>query len=127
MASDNRLHAFTISPEASDIIHNIRNKKKSQFVTNAIIHFRKWQYTDHTSIVVDDNHTVTDIKTINLQLEEKQRLLETWVKRANEFQEKLIELENKENVEIGSHQSSTFRFFIIKILARLLPKRLAKK
>jgi hypothetical protein len=77
--------------------------------------------------VVDDNHTVTDIKTINLQLEEKQRLLETWVKRANEFQEKLIELENKENVEIGSHQSSTFRFFIIKILARLLPKRLAKK
>jgi hypothetical protein len=93
MASDNRLHAFTISPEASDIIHNIRNKKKSQFVTNAIIHFRKWQYTDHTRIVVDDSHTVTDIKTINLQLEEKQKLLETWVDRFYDLQSRFFDLE----------------------------------
>tara|TARA_R110001592_G_scaffold8998_1_gene48327 strand:+ start:232 stop:573 length:342 start_codon:yes stop_codon:yes gene_type:complete len=95
MSSQNRLHAFTISPEASDIIHNIRNKKKSQFVTNAIIHFRKWQYTDHTQIKVDENHTVTDIKTINLQLEEKQKLLELWVSKFYDIQEQLFSLEAK--------------------------------
>jgi len=95
MASDNRLHAFTISPEASDIIHNIRNKKKSQFVTNAIIHFRKWQYTDHTQIVLDENHTVTDIKSINLGMEEKQKRLEFYVKKFYEIQKELFELQSK--------------------------------
>ena len=95
MSSANRLHAFTISPEASDIIHNIRNKKKSAFVTSAIIHFRKWQYTDHTQIKVDENHTVTDIKTINLQLEEKQKLLELWVSKFYEIQKELFELQSK--------------------------------
>jgi hypothetical protein len=124
MSSANRLHAFTISPEASDIIHNIRNKKKSQFVSEAIVHYRTWQYTDHTEIKLTEHIGVKDIKDINLAWEEEVRLRKRWVKRANEFQEKLIELENKENVEIGSLQS---RFFIIKILARLLPKRLAKK
>ena len=37
---------------------------------------------------------VKDVKDINLALEEKERLLKTWVKRANDFQEALISLEN---------------------------------
>ena len=95
MSKDNRLHAFTISPQASDIISNIRVKKKSQFVSEAIIHYRTWQYTDHTAQRLTEHLGVKDLKDINLALEEKQRLLETWVKRANEFQERVIELENK--------------------------------
>jgi hypothetical protein len=94
MSSANRLHAFTISPEASDIIGNIRNKKKSKFVTDAIIHFRKWQHTDHSELKISEYPGVKDVKDINLALEEKERLLKTWVKRANDFQEALILLEN---------------------------------
>ena len=94
MSSQNRLHAFTISPEASDIIGNIRNKKKSKFVTDAIIHFRKWQHTDHSELKIGNYTGVKDVKDINLALEEKERLLKTWVKRANDFQEALILLEN---------------------------------
>jgi len=96
MSKDNRLHAFTITPAASDIITNIRVKKKSQFVSEAIIHYRTWQYTDHTELKLTEHVGVKDLKDINLALEEKQRLLETWVKRANEFQERVIELENKQ-------------------------------
>jgi hypothetical protein len=33
------------------------------------------------------------VKDINLALEEKERLLQTWVKRANDFQEEVIQLE----------------------------------
>ena len=120
MSSDNRLHAFTISPSASDIISNIRVKKKSQFVSEAIVHYRTWQYTDHTELKLTEHVGVKDLKDINLALEEKQRLLETWVKRANEFQEKVIELENKMKV-------TDKRNFIIKILDRLLLRRSTKK
>lgn len=120
MSSDNRLHAFTISPSASDIISNIRVKKKSQFVSEAIVHYRTWQYTDHTKLKLTEHVGVKDLKDINLALEEKQRLLETWVKRANEFQEKVIELENKMKV-------TDKRNFIIKILDRLLLRRSTKK
>ena len=98
MSADNRLHAFTISPQASDIISNIRVKKKSQFVSEAIVHYRTWQYTDHTELKLTEHVGVKDLKDINLALEEKQRLLETWVKRANEFQERVIEMENKLSV-----------------------------
>ena len=94
MSSQNRLHAFTISPEASDIIGNIRNKKKSKFVTDAIIHFRKWQHTDHSELKIGNYTGVKDVKDINLALEEKEKLLRTWVKRSNDFQEALILLEN---------------------------------
>ena len=124
MSSDNRLHAFTISPEASDIISNIRVKKKSQFVSEAIVHYRTWQYTDHTELKLTEHVGVKDLKDINLALEEKQRLLETWVKRANEFQEKVIELENKKkyiNHTLGVSN------FIIRILNRLRLKRSTNK
>ena len=113
MSSDNRLHAFTISPQASDIISNIRVKKKSQFVSEAIVHYRTWQYTDHTELKLTEHVGVKDLKDINLALEEKQRLLETWVKRANNYQEKLTLLENKMSVTRESN-------FIIRILNRLL-------
>lgn len=120
MSSDNRLHAFTISPQASDIIGNIRVKKKSQFVSEAIVHYRTWQYTDHTELKLTEHVGVKDLKDINLALEEKQRLLETWVKRANEFQVKVIELENKMSV-------TEKRNFIIRILNRLLLRQSTKK
>ena len=66
MSSQNRLHAFTISPEASDIIGNIRNKKKSKFVTDAIIHFRKWQHTDHTDLKLTEHVGVKDRSLIHI-------------------------------------------------------------
>ena len=113
MSADNRLHAFTISPQASDIISNIRVKKKSQFVSEAIVHYRTWQYTDHTELKLTEHVGVKDLKDINLALEEKQRLLETWVKRANWYQEKLTLLENKMSVTRKPN-------FIIRILNRLL-------
>jgi len=120
MSSDNRLHAFTISPQASDIIQNIRVKKKSQFVSEAIVHYRTWQYTDHTELKLTEHVGVKDLKDINLALEEKQRLLETWVKRANNYQEKLTLLENKMSVTRKPN-------FIIRILNRLLRLRLTNK
>jgi hypothetical protein len=94
MSSDNRLHSFTISPLASSIIHEIRAKKKSKFVSEAIVHYREWQHTDHSELKISDYPSVKDVKDINLALEEKERLLKTWVKRANDFQEALILLEN---------------------------------
>ena len=120
MSSDNRLHAFTISPQASDIIQNIRVKKKSQFVSEAIVHYRTWQYTDHTELKLTEHVGVKDLKDINLALEEKQRLLETWVKRANNYQEKLTLLENKMSVTRKPN-------FIIRILNLLLRLRLTNK
>jgi hypothetical protein len=93
MSSDNCLHSFTISPESSAHIATIRNKKKSQFVSEAIIHYRNWRHTDHTQLKITEFPGVKDVKDINLALEEKERLLQTWVKRANDFQEEVIQLE----------------------------------
>jgi flagellar motility protein MotE (MotC chaperone) len=105
MSADNRLHAFTISPFASDIIESIRVKKKSQFVSEAICHYREWQHTDHTQLRITDFSGVKNIKDINKALEEKERLLQTWVKRANDFQEQLIQLEN---AVVKTHRSFMF-------------------
>jgi hypothetical protein len=93
MTSDNCLHSFTISREASEQIETIRVKKKSQFVSEAIIHYRNWRHTDHTQLKITEFPGVKDVKDINLALEEKERLLQTWVKRANDFQEEVIQLE----------------------------------
>ena len=120
MSKDNCLHSFTISPESSHHIDTIRNKKKSQFVSEAIIHYRNWRHTDHTELKITEYSGVKNVKDINLALEEKQRLLETWVKRANQLQEKVIELENKMSVTEKPN-------IIIRILNRLLHSRLVKK
>jgi hypothetical protein len=101
MSSDNRLHSFTISPLASSIIHEVRNKKKSKFVSDAIVHYREWQHTDHSELKISDYPGVKDVKDINLALQEKERLLKTWVKRANDFQEALISLENSLDASPG--------------------------
>jgi len=103
MSKDNRLHSFTISPIASDIITGIRKKRKSMFVSDAIVHYQKWRHTDHTELKIDDYTGTTEMKDLNLALEEKQKLLETWVKRANKFQEELVTLQVK-------HQEKTSWF-----------------
>ena len=95
MSSDNCLHSFTISPESSEHIGTIRNKKKSQFVSEAIIHYRNWRHTDHTQLKITGYPGVKDVKTINLRLEEKEMLLQRWVKRTHELQELVIQLENR--------------------------------
>ena len=100
MSSDNRLHAFTISPEASDIIENIRIKKKSLFVSESIVHYRNWQHTDHSQLKITNYSGVRDVKDINMALEEKERLLKTWVKRANDFQERIISMENDQRTTL---------------------------
>ena len=120
MSKDNCLHSFTISPESSHHIDTIRNKKKSQFVSEAIIHYRNWRHTDHTELKISEYSGVKDVKDINLALEEKQKLLETWVKRANNYQEKLTLLENKMSLTRKPN-------FIIRILNRLLRSQSAKK
>jgi|TARA_B110000263_G_C15038575_1_gene387467 hypothetical protein len=95
MSSDNCLHSFTISPESSAHIATIRNKKKSQFVSEAIIHYRNWRHTDHTQLKITEYPGVKDVKDINLALEEKEMLLQRWVKRTHELQELVIQLENR--------------------------------
>jgi hypothetical protein len=95
MSSDNCLHSFTISPESSEHIGTIRNKKKSQFVSEAIIHYRNWRHTDHHQLKISEYSGVKDIKDHNLAFEEDQLLLQRWVKKANELQSLVIELENR--------------------------------
>ena len=95
MSDANRLHSFTISPKASHIISTIRNKKKSLFVTNAIIHYREWQHKEHLDFTDKELIGVKDMKDINLHLEEKQLLLERWVQRSNQNQDALIILQEK--------------------------------
>jgi len=109
VTSDNCLHSFTISAESSAHIATIRNKKKSQFVSEAIIHYRNWRHTDHTQLKISEFPGVKDVKDINLALEEKERLLKTWVKRANDFQEALILLQNKVR---ESPSKKWYRFWI---------------
>ena len=95
MSSDNCLHSFTISPESSAHIATIRNKKKSQFVSEAIIHYRNWRHTDHTQLKISNYPGVKEVKDINMASKENQSLLERWVKECHRLQELVILLESR--------------------------------
>jgi len=42
MRSNNPLHSFTLSPEASSAVGNVYKGKKSQWVSRAILKYDKW-------------------------------------------------------------------------------------
>jgi hypothetical protein len=107
LSSDNCLHSFTISPESSAHIATIRNKKKSQFVSEAIIHYRNWRHTDHTQLKISNFPGVKEVKDINMASEENQLLLQRWVKKANELQAMVIDLENRLSL-IQANKKSPF-------------------
>ena len=42
MRSNNPLHSFTLAPEASAVVGNVKSGKKSQWVSRAILKYDKW-------------------------------------------------------------------------------------